>query len=302
MPFFLGERKIVGLNIDQNNYVVKETRYKNSDQLRREFPDGNEFAYMVGEEGSYSLFIWSEEQHLWMDVGHYGPIGDSLVGPRGFKGVGIDFQSITDSEGNTTLQWRYTDALEDEPYNVITKITEGDRQRQEEERISNENARIAQELLRQQNEANRNSEETQRQLNEQQRINAENNRLNKEEERQTAEQDRITNEDLRVQTADGFQNFIINREFRYAEAGNITTQTYNRYNIVQNSQNNKIYECIKDNPPIGTSLLDTTYFRYILESGSAPDNYMVISALTLDAYNALIPTNPRDGLYIVFEN
>jgi len=29
---------------------------------------------------------------------------------------------------------------------------------------------------------------------------------------------------------------------------------------------------------------------------------MVISALTLDAYNGLIPTKPRDGLYIVFEN
>ena len=304
MPFFLGERKILGLNIDQTNYVVKETRYKNPDQLLRDFPEGNEFAYMVGEEGSYSVFVWSNEQHLWMDVGNYGPIGDSLVGPRGFKGVGIDFRTSTDSDGNICLEWKPTDADPDEPYNLIANIMEGDRQSNETERINNENARIEQELTRQQNESNRNNEETQRQVNEQQRIESETIRLNKETEREAAEQSRISNEDLRVQTANDFQSFIVNREFVYGEEGPITTRDYNKYNIVWNLQTNKIYECIKTNPPIGTSLLDTTYFRFILESGSAVESLVTVSFSNRDSYNSLIQSDnsPRNGLYLVYEN
>ena len=181
---------------------------------------------------------------------------------------------------------------------------EGDRQSNETERINNENARIEQELIRQQAESNRNNEETQRQINEQQRIESETIRLNKETEREAAEQSRISNEDLRVQTANDFQSFIINREFVYGEEGPITTRDYNKYNIVWNLQTNRIYECIKANPPIGTSLLDTTYFRFILESGNAVDSMPAISFSTKDSYTSLIQSgNPvRDGLYLVYEN
>lgn len=304
MPFFLGERRIVGLNIDQNNYIVKETRYKNPDQLLRDYPEGNEFAYMVGEEGSYSVFIWSAEQHLWMDVGNYGPIGDSLVGPRGFKGVGIDFRTSTDEDGNTCLEWRPTDANEDEPYQLIVNIMEGERQSNELERVSNENSRVEQELIRQQTESSRATEETQRQLNEQQRIENENIRLANEKERQEAEQTRISNEDLRVQTANDFQSFIVNREFVYGEEGLITTRDYNKYNIVWNLQTNKIYECIQANPPIGSSLEDESYFRFILESGSAVDSLVTVSFSNRDSYNSLIQPGAtvREGLYLVYEN
>lgn len=197
MPFFLGDRQITGLNIDQRNFIVKEERYQNPRQLLRKYPDGNEFAYMVGEDNAYSVFIWDENEKIWTDVGNFGPLGDTLVGPRGFRGIGIDFKT-EEEDGNVSLFYRTDEFPPDEDYKLIITFKEGDRDRNEQERINAENQRISQEQTRQEQEASRMSSETVRELNEVQRIENENQRILNEEQRQQNESIRLQQEEDRV--------------------------------------------------------------------------------------------------------
>ena len=90
----------------------------------------------------------------------------------------------------------------------------------------------------------------------------------------------------------------------FQKSTSLTLEDYNKYNIVWNLQTNKIYECIKTNPPIGTSLLNTTYFRFILESGTAVESLVTVSFSNRDSYNSLIQSDNsvRNGLYLVYEN
>ena len=62
--------------------------------------------------------------------------------------------------------------------------------------------------------------------------------------------------------------------------------------------------CIKTNAPIGTSLLDTTYFRFILKSSSAVEALVTVSFSNRDSDKSLIQSDnsARNGLYLVYEN
>ncbi len=71
---------------DGNSFVIRDV-FATLDALRTEFPQGNNYAYQVLDQGG-EIFIWSERQSDWVSVGALqGPPGpQGIRGPQGIQG------------------------------------------------------------------------------------------------------------------------------------------------------------------------------------------------------------------------
>lgn len=291
MPFFLGEKKIAGLGINDKNYIVKETTFTDPIYLRQAYPNGNEYAYMIGQNGAYSIFVWNEEILDWQEVGNFGPYGDSMTGPRGFRGFGVKYHTVVTKDPNGFDE--VTVYLTQEPNTnaeAIVTIKEAVRQATEEIRKANEEARINAETIRQSAEAARIEAENARLLAEQARQLAEADRIQAEKERKSAEADRLQAEQERAeaeiyrqQTIDGQLGLFLQNRLPIKQTNSTTTtEVYYKYNVI--NCNGNLYECICDEAPAGSSLTDETKFLFLFGVGSTQvdsgGGYLLISEKT----------------------
>lgn len=293
MPFYLGEKQIAGLGLDQTNYVVKETSYTDVTQLTQAFPAGNEFAYMVGSSYNTSIFIWNDTANVWQDVGIYGPYGETHTGPRGFRGYGVSLKEVVSKDPNNYDELTLQKQQDPDPayYNVIT-FKEAARQGAETQRIANETARKSAETTRATQESSRGSTEaarvlaeTGRSTAETTRVSAENTRIASETARGAAETTRNANETTRQTNETTRQSNETTRQTNIQTvnaflAGRIpvqewsSSQAYVKYNRVLYTSG--LYECIQ-NAPAGTLPTNTAYFAFIfqqIEGGGATVNYI----------------------------
>lgn len=296
MPFYLGEKKIAGLGLDERNYIVKETSYTDVTQLTQAYPAGNEYAYMVGPSGNTSIFIWNDTGKVWQDVGVYGPYGETHTGPRGFRGYGVSLKEVVSKDPNNYDELTLQKQQDPDPayYNVITfkeaarqgaetqrQSSESTRQSAETNRSTQEAARTAAESTRALADSNRSTAEVTRVSNENTRKSAETLRGSSETLRQSNEETRQSNETIRqtnetnritnIQTVDAFLAGRIPVEV-WSEL-----KAYSKYNRV--NYNSGLYECIK-NAPAGTLPTNTTYFAFIfqqIEGGGATVSYIIVT-------------------------
>ena len=312
MPFFLGEKKIAGLGINDKNYVVKETTFTDPYDLQQAYPNGDPAAYMIGENGAYSIFIWNEETLQWQEVGNFGPYGESMSGPRGFRGYGILYSTTTttDKDGNEEISVFLTQQPFNNKEHIVT-IKEAGRQAAEAQRKTDEETRISNETERQGNEAQRIAAEDQRVLMEQIRVQKQNEYAKNEQTRQTNEQGRVEAEQARVEAEQHRQLLVDGQMGQYFQnrlpihtvTSSITTQPFKKFNVI--NYNNNFYECISDTEvPAGANLLDTTkfIFLYTINSDGAGNSGCLF--MTEEEYNTQQAAgNLTEGtLYFVRQN
>lgn len=205
MPYYLGERRISGLGIDQSTYTVNETIYSTPLELRINVPSGQAGeAYMVGTGDQLTVYIWDTVNLRWSESSLYVPVSDvGLIAARGYKAL---LRVVDAEENNTKLQYCYEDDVTATWTDLIT-FNEGTRNTNEAQRVSTEAARRSAEItrasaesIRQSNESNRAVAETGRVTVEGNRVTAETGRSASEASRISAESGRQTNESTRNST------------------------------------------------------------------------------------------------------
>lgn len=310
MPFYLGERQIAGLSINQNNYNVMETTFSDPMYLNQAYPNGNENAYMIGVNGAYSIFIWNESAHSWQDVANFGPYGDAMTGPRGFRGYAANFRYVNqeDVDGNEEIVLEMMQEPDLNWYPVITfkeaarenaessraqaelsrEFQETARQENESDRISQEDERILNEGDRQSNEAGRMNNEGARESAENLRFQVEQLRKSNEETRQNNEGIRQQNEEDRISANANFIQFLSNRLPIY-EDSLITVNSYLKYNVIKDPDGN-YYEC-KLNAPAGTLLTNSNHFTFLTQLSSSSE----INIITDSNYNDMLTDGSLKG-------
>lgn len=214
MPFYIGERRISGLGIDQTAYYVQDVIYTTPLELKTNVPTGQAGqAYMVGTGDQLTMYIWDTVNSNWSESSLYVPISDvGLIAARGYKAL---LRTVDVANNNIKLQYCYEDDVTGAWSDIIT-FYEGTR-------ATAESARVAAELSRVGVEALRVTAETNRVTAEGNRVTAETGRVGAEGTRVTAETSRGASEALRASAETSRSNAEGNRVS--AETGRVSAES-----------------------------------------------------------------------------